>query len=520
MTQYINNTYCFNKRYKFTAMFIISYAAISSVYGQVDDAFTENTSAVETAVESAYNQLLDFGCTTDDEVNASETTDQSCTGDILSVFRITRTLVETAEDLNDPSGEGGSSRFGLGVDTLGYEQALRWNAAEELASQDSMSSKFSNNQLASVSARISSLRAGSLGFNVEQIYNPNEVASHAKNHFTSSYSIPNHSSENYGTGLNAGDSMAWSKLGGFLNGSYTYGNLGAGATANENAFDFDGIEINAGLDYRLNNQWVIGGILGFVNQRVDFDPLLNTVEGSVEMDGLSLTPFVLYQADTWYATASLNYLVNDFTNRRSIIYTSFNDEVPSTDTEAVSENKAHAFSFNASSGYSFQLSDRLSLEPSLSLNYQKLIVDEFEEEDINDDAYNLRIFEQTIRSFETITSLKLQYVTSNKFGVFTPFIDIKSFAQHHTDKRYIRSVYASIADIVTSDAHFVLATNSIDADYKSIGIGVASVLRGARQSSFDSAAAGGIQAFISLRMLADLGEFEQKTITAGVRYEF
>ena len=518
MTQYINNTFCFNKAYKFTAILAISCAAISSAYGQVDDAFTENTSAVETAVESTYNQLLDFGCTTDDgddvsELTTFETTDQSCTGDILSVFRITRTLVNTASDLDDPSGEGGFSRFGLGTDQLGYEQALRWNAAEELASQDSISSKFSNNQLASVSARISSLRAGSLGFNIEQIYNPNKVANHAKN-----YSTPNHSTPNYGTGLNAGDNIAWSKLGGFLNGSYTYGNLGA--TANEDAFDFDGIEINAGLDYRLNNQWVFGGILGLVDQRVDFDPLLSTVEGSIEMAGLSLTPFVLYQADKWYATASLNYLINDFTNRRVITYTSFNSNVPNTDTEAVSKNKAHAFTFNTASGYSFQLNDRLSLEPSFALNYQKLTVDEFDEEDINDTAYNLRIFEQTIHSFETITSIKLQYVTSNKLGVFTPFIDIKSFAQHHTDKRFIRSVYAAVADFVTSDAHFVLATNAIDADYKSIGIGVASVLRGARQSSFDSAAAGGIQAFISLRMLADLGEFEQKTLTAGVRYEF
>lgn len=508
MTRHTNNTFCFHKAYKFTAISILGSVAISSAYGQVDDAFTENTSAVETAVESAYNQLLDFGCTTIDEVNASETIGQTCTGDILSVFRITRSLVQTAQDLDNIGGEGELSLFGLGVDTLGYEQALRWNAAEELASQDSMSSKFSNNQLASVSARISSLRAGSLGFNVEPIHNPNSIANHSQES----------SASHYATGLNAGDSAAWSKLGGFLNGSYTYGNLGA--TANEDAFDFDGVEINAGLDYRLNNQWVVGGILGLVNQRVDFDPTLSTAEGSVEMDGLSLTPFILYQADRWYATASLNYLVNDFTNRRAIIYTSFNSNVPSTDTESVSKNKAHAFTFNTASGYSFQLSDRLSLEPSFSLNYQKLTIDEFDEVDINDDAYNLRIFEQTIRSFETITSIKLQYVTSNKFGVFTPFIDIKSFAQHHTDKRFIRSVYASIADIVTSDAHFVLATNTIDADYKSIGIGVASVLRGARQSSFDSAAGGGIQAFISLRMLADLGEFEQKTITAGVRYEF
>ena len=508
MTQYINNTFGFNKAYRFTAMLTVSCVAISSAYGQVDDAFTENTFAAQTAVESVYNQLLDFGCVSDDEVNASETTGQSCTGNVLAVFRITQSLVATADDLDDLSGEDEFSRFGLGLDQLGYEQALRWNSAEEFSSQDSMSSKFSNNQQASVSARISSLRAGSLGFNFEPMQNPNSIASHSQKDSTS----------NYGTGLNAGDSMAWSKLGGFLNGSYTYGDLGA--TANEDAFDFDGTEINVGLDYRLNNHWVIGGILGLVNQRVDFDPSLSTVEGSVEMDGLSLTPFVLYQADKWYATASLNYLSNDFTNRRFLIYTSFNNNVPSTDTEAISENKAHAFTFNTASGYSFQLSDRLSLEPSFSLNYQKLIVDEFEEEDINDDSYNLRIFEQTIRSFETITSIKLQYVISNKLGVFTPFIDIKSFAQHHTDKRFIRSVYASVADIVTSDAHFVLATNSIDSDYKSIGIGVASVLRGARQSSFDSAAAGGIQAFISLRMLADLGEFEQKTITAGVRYEF
>lgn len=99
------------------------------------------------------------------------------------------------------------------------------------------------------------------------------------------------------------------------------------------------------------------------------------------INGLLLTPFVHYQADKWYMAASLNY--------------------------------------------------------------QKFIVNKLEKEHIND-AYNLCLFKQTTHSVVTIISLKLQYVISNKLGIFVftallfTLCTILSCAQHTASEKFNR----------------------------------------------------------------------------------
>lgn len=472
-----------------------SYATITAACCDTSlDQGTPSANVAE-AADSAYNQLQNLGC----DINDREAT-ETCTGDIFNVFSIARALVQTN---NEITGNDGPTEYSLGLDAAALNDALRWNAAEEFSSQESMTSRFTSGQLSTLSGRISALRSGTVNA--------------ATNTTDTIAGTPFYRNNTTGSGMNAGDST-WSQIGGFINGSVTYGNLGP--TLNEDAFDFDGFTLNGGLDYRINNQWVVGGILGYVTQNVDFDSSLSTANGTIEMTGLSLTPFILYQAEKWYGSASLAYQDSDFTSERRIMITSFNINVPSINTLAVSNNNAAAITFNAATGYSFQVTNQITIEPSITLNHQRLTIDKFTEDDISNDGYNLTVFEQKIESLETSAAIKIQYVTSNTFGVFTPFIDIQSFAQHRTDSRNIKSVYASIADSVSDEAYFFLPTNGLDADYKSYGIGIASVLRGARQSKFGSAAAGGIQAFLSMRILEDSGEFKQKTFAGGIRYEF
>lgn len=450
---------------------------------------------IATATLNTYSELLSHGCNDTDLVETA-----SCSGGVFTTWNNIRALVHTANDL---SGIEGPTEFSLGTDTEGLIEALRWTAGEEFSSHESMMEGFSNSQLSNISARIGALRNGASGFAL------NGFSRGGNNAYTPAGKPQ--------TGLNAGDAL-WSRWGGFLNVSYTEGNLDP--SAQEDAYDFDGMDVNAGLDYRLDDHWVAGGMLAYVTQDVDFDSSLSTVDGTVKMDGIALTGFLLYQADAWYYSASVGYQSSTFDTERSIQYTSLNINIPSPNTVAISANDASTLSANMNAGYVFQVTDAFSIEPSLGVNYQDLTIDQFKEKDVNNDGFNLLVLEQNFASLETIAALKAQYVLSSDYGVFMPFLDVQNITQHYTDARAIKAVYANIAGTVSTDAYMQLLTDNLDSETRVVSIGVASVLRGASQKTLDAPANGGIQGFLKVSEILDAGHYHQRIITGGLRYEF
>lgn len=449
--------------------------------------------------QTVYNELKAQGCS-----DTERTSDEFCTGTTFIVWKNVRELVHTANELTG----NGPTQYSLDTDLEGLGFALRWTAGEEFATQESMTDSFTGGQLSNLATRITAVRSGARGFTLNGISTGNHeqlALAHTQ------------------TGLNAGDKTdsadaAWSRWGGFLNGSYSYGD--ESPTQRENAYDFDGREISAGLDYRINTQWVVGGLVGYQDQEIDFDSSQSIVDGGVLMDGWSLTPFVLYQLDEWYATASAGLQSVEFTTERSIRYPSLNPNVPSVNTVATSSNSARTFTASLSGGYSYRITDALTLEPSLAVNYQRTAIDAYTEQDIKDDGFNFIVDKQSIKSLETVFGVKMQYVFSTQYGVFMPFVDAQLFAQHETDERYINATYANAANVITDSARFSLPTNTPDGDYKIYGLGVAAVLRGASQATLDAPASGGIQGFVQIRQVVDVGNFSQRIITGGLRYEF
>jgi len=453
----------------------------------------EDVAEIAVYTSLVYDDLKALGCNDSDRA-ATET----CSGDIYTTWNNVRALVHTANAL---SGTGqGSTEFSLGTDANGLIDALRWNAGEEFSSQETMSSRFTSSQVSNITSRIAALRNGASGLSM--------------NGLPSSPQVTTTRTE---TGMNAGDQL-WSPWGGFINGTYSYGNLDP--SAREDAFDFDSQDITAGIDYRLNNQWVIGGMLAYVSENIDFDSSKSVVDGTVEMTGLGFTAFALYQTETWYYNVSGGYQTSEFDTNRSIRYTSLNLDIPSPDTVAISNNKGHTISASLAGGYTFQITERFTIDPSLSSNYQQVTIDGFTERDLNNDGFNLQVMEQNFKSLETVAAVKFQYVYNNSMGVFTPFVDLQLFVQHYPDARTIKAVYANLADTLSEEAQMSLLTDKQESTYSSFGIGVASVLRGSSTKTLDGAASGGIQAFIAYRELASAGNFHQHTITGGLRYEF
>ena len=471
-------------------------ANLLAFQGQYQSELEENAALSNQAV---YDQLKAGGCNDLDATGALP----GCSGTTFIVWNNVRELVHTANELTN----SGPFIYSLDTDLEGLGFALRWTAGEEFSSQESLMDSFVSGQLSGLASRITALRGGARGFNIAGIATD-------RNGDIARLSNLKH------TGLNGGDDMsdAWSRLGGFLNGTYTYGNQKA--SDREDAFDFDGTGFNAGLDYRIDDHWVVGALFGYLTEQVDFDAGKSIVDGGVEMDGLSIITFLLYQSDSWFYSASAGYQLSDFTSERSIRYPSFNPDIGSTNTVAKSTNDADTVSFSVSGGRAFFMTDQFVLEPSLTINYQDVSIDEYREADINNDGFDFVVDDQSIISLETVAALKAQYTVSTQYGVFIPFADIQYYTQHKNSGHSIRAAYLGSAEVLTDAAYFVLPTNNVDAYYEIYGFGVSAVVRGAQQNGSGTAASGGIQMYLSYREVLGIHNYRQKSVTYGLRYEF
>ena len=105
-------------------------------------------------------------------------------------------------------------------------------------------------------------------------------------------------------------------------------------------------------------------------------------------------------------------------------------------------------------------------------------------------------------------------------SVFIPYADLSFYAQHENDERFIDASYLGAESSLSEAAKFSLPTDGVDSDYKIYSIGMSAVVRGARQTSFGSAASGGVQLYVNYRQVEDIGNYSQTTIAGGLRYEF
>lgn len=467
----------------------------------IDNFSTELEKDSARAVLQTYNDLkTNAGCSdamlVDPGTLPTNGVPVNCTGQTFQLFSNVRKLIHTANEISND--RLGGIAFSLGVDQRALGFALRWNAVEEYNAQASLSSDFLQSQLSGLSNRLTALRLGNNlgGINALDVYQG----------FASNQLL---------TGGAAGaDDDAYSRWGGFIN--YSGGSGKKAPTALEDAFDIEGSDITIGGDYRFNSQWTAGLIAGINDQEIDFDSAQSIVDGGVISDGFSLMPFVLYQNKLFFATASMGYQSLSFDTERSIRYTSLNPDIASPNTKTASTTDASTLSFAAELGYNYNLG-AFSAEPYLKLNYSDTSVDAFVERDLNDKAFDVAIAEQSFDSMESSLGLRLRYTFTPGFGVFTPYVGFQSVNQSNTDPRTISGRYANAA---STENVFQLSSDEIDNQYTVTTYGVASVIRGGRQSKGDGTIGGGIQVFIQYKEIGGLQHYEYSTITAGLRYEF
>ncbi len=485
-----------------SVLFVCSALPVQANIQQLIDENSFNELETEAALAAlrTYQRLIqNEGCFDTLLVDPGAGQGSGCTGQTFQLFVNVREIIHSA---NEITGDG-PTLASLGADLEGLGFALRWTAGEEYAAQGSLSSDFVGGQVAGVATRLTALRAGARGFNAIGI------ANYQPQNYSDGYA---NASGILGSGASADSD--YGRWGGFIN--YDFGNGDREATELEDAFDYENSQITFGLDYRLNNNWVIGAVFGVSDQELDFDGGQSIVEGGMEAKGSSVMPFVMFQHTSWFASTALGLQQMTFDTERAIRYPTFNDDFSSADTVTVSSTDADMTSLFIETGYTFQ-KRAFAFEPFINIKYSNISVDEFIEDDINDDAFDLVVQSQSINSLEYTLGAKIQYAITPSFGVFVPYTTIEFISQTDDAPRVVQAYYAQDS---TGDTAFNVPTEALDSTYMMVTLGMSSVIRGGRQTKAGGSIGGDIQAFVNYRSLQGLEGYTGNFYSLGLRYTF
>jgi uncharacterized protein YhjY with autotransporter beta-barrel domain len=469
----------------------------------LDDLIPQLQSPIEIAAARANQSVYDL-LTIPQGPNLRATCDPSlsadpgegpCSGETFRVFANVRHLVHNANQLTG----SGPTDFSLGLDRRRLGFALRWTAAEELAAQGNAATRFSADQLNSLASRISALRFGARGSRI------------ARTGFNSETQLASRDRQSLGGGASADSEGIAKRWGGFLDGSSGYGRQDdtthLATPGSEDAFDYDGLDLTAGVDYRVEQRTIVGLILGYTRRDIDFDSSVSIVDASIESAGQSLLLYALWENENWYAAASVGLQSLDHDMVRRIAYPSFNPLIAPIDETALSSTESQSVLGSFNVGYSWRRGGFM-LEPYVRGELQNIDVDGFSERDAN--GFEFAYGDQSIESFDAALGLKLQQVFAPSFGIVIPFVRGEFHRELGNDRRTIDAAYTAIAATtgIEGAQNFNLATNEPDDQFYTGSVGCSLVFK------------HGVQAFLQYQQTFELEHIEDRAIAGGLRFEF
>jgi uncharacterized protein YhjY with autotransporter beta-barrel domain len=434
-----------------------------------------------------------------------------CIGATADVYTNVRELVQTGEEILT----GTDRQYGLNLDTEGLGFALRWTAAEELLAQGSSAKDFANKQTNVLGSRIGAIRAISRS----RLFAANVVDDALKNGYASTDGVAETTSES-----------GWSRLGVFFDASNGYGDKADTTFSGqfEDAFDFDGYEYTLGADYRISNNLVVGGLVGYTDRYVDFNSSQSIVDGYIKSRGYSLIAFAQWDQMWFYASGSLGYQKLDFDTFRKISYPSFDPNVQSTNTATAGSTSSSAFLATLNVGVPYQWK-AFGADLYASMDYQNLGINAFSENEVAiqgslGSGFQFNVASQNANSLDTALGLKLQAVWTPSFGVFIPFVRGEYHRELITDPRKLNTVYAGLPGSANSAIQqavdFALQSDKPDNDYYTITVGISAVIRGSSRVSAGGRSSGGLQGYLQYMKVEDLDNYNDTVISGGLRYEF
>lgn len=278
-----------------------------------------------------------------------------------------------------------------------------------------------------------------------------------------------------------------------LFGGIDYRNLERSNTAAETGYDGSAWLVNLGLDYRINNQFLVGAAFSW--QETDLD--MNAGAGAVNTESQEWVAFASYQLSTsWYVDGYLGLLQQENDTDRNVAFGLIQNTAKANfDSEKVQ--------WGVGSGY--QLSyQSLALDVSLRYEVSELDIDAYEESGGDPiENLNLAYDQQTVDS-ETITlGLLGSYNIGLQQGVLIPFFKAEFTTEQEDDARSVQTHLVVAPD----EPAFTINTDAPDDVYGVLGAGVQMIVP------------GGLMFFLSGESLVSHEYLDTWKISSGIRME-
>ena len=282
---------------------------------------------------------------------------------------------------------------------------------------------------------------------------------------------------------------ASSPWGFFAAGTFSRGDNEQGVFSPSSDFRMHGI--TAGIDYRLSDQWIVGGTLGYTQQNIDLTNL-SVGTGSVDTKSLGFSVYTTYfNKESWYFDSVLSYGRNDHELRRDLGFLLAQADPGGSD-----------ISFASSFGRDFN-KGAWSFGPYGRLQYSHLSFDSFTDNASFGGFDALVVDVEDVTRLSTVIGGKLNYTHSAGWGVFIPHFQLEWQHEYRNDP-------AIVNVSLLSDPTILLTSNgdSLDSNSFRLGLGASFVLTGGRSG------------FIFYEKMLGNNRTSQDSLALGIRIEF
>lgn len=446
-------------------------AAISAAHGQALETHVNTNANVFTETQRNTGIAVSRAC-----VNLSAMS--GLVGDQADLLNECRRMVRTANYINgsptvDP-------RLGTDPNNATLADGLQMIAPEEIAAQGRVGVDVNTQNVTdALKTRLAALRAGARGlsFNGLQLDEGGKLALKAPPR---------------GGAAGEGDP----RWGVFINA--TFNRADKDTTSREDGFDAKNWSLNGGVDYRVSDNFVVGGALSYSDTAVDIDGGL----GAIDTTGLGLSAYASAGVGNFYVEGFLSYVFNEYESSRNIGYLNFSTTLgPPISRVANGDTKGNQITFGVGGGYDIALQS-VTVTPYGRLEYLELTIDDFDESGAS--GLNLHIDKQSVTSLQTALGVRAGYSVSTSSGVIRPQLSLE---WNHEFDNNSRSVVARY--IHDPQGNLILVpTEDPDRNYFTLGLGISAVLQ------------SGMSAFVNYSTVLGYGDLSHHSLTAGARWEF
>ncbi len=300
----------------------------------------------------------------------------------------------------------------------------------------------------------------------------------------------------------------FSKWGFFLTGSFGTGSKDL--TPREPGFDFDSWSLVSGLDYRISDQFVIGGALsyGVIESTVDNNG------GNVDLDGVGATVYGTYYVDAFYVDFLGGFSAKDYDTRRNVQYSVPAKAGGTTVVNQVFDSSTDAADVNLSVGSGYNLNyGGFGFTPFVQLAYLKSNIDGYTENQQGNNTnpgfgLALAVDDQDITSLTSTVGLQFDRTMNTSVAVFTPYIRFDWEHEYDNDSRNITARFATVSSSYDALNTIIIPTDEPDRDFFNLAAGISAVLQ------------GGFQLFLDYSTVLDYENITLHKFTGGLRWEF